>query len=303
MGRTKRSGSISMRDAGQAGIKKPRSNLKQSVSTSRMGRHESTNDVLGSEYGVSEGDDWSDDGQNGLDDARNALKNLQAAIEKAERNDTFAKDMEKKVRIDEGRLRNMVKKEEDEWHNEVENFQSQFSSLVKMVLSSKKNKVDLTSSGPAEVTTSDAMQSAGDHPLYLKTQGLLESAKALINGVDSISTHASKIKLPQDPREGFEKDTAEARRLIVHGAEATAMALEKQLVYNKSNTRQVSERKLRGREEEEFLSDNNLQAMFEMGREGLNESAEDGQRAQSWGFVAHQLQKGMRELVKALPGH
>lgn len=47
--------------------------------------------------------------------ASNALKNLQTAIEKAERSDTFAKDMEKIVRIDEKRLKDMVEKEVEEW--------------------------------------------------------------------------------------------------------------------------------------------------------------------------------------------
>ena len=40
--------------------------------------------------------------------ASNALKNLQTAIEKAEKSDAFAKDMEKKVRIDEKRLLSLI---------------------------------------------------------------------------------------------------------------------------------------------------------------------------------------------------
>lgn len=47
--------------------------------------------------------------------ASNALKNLQMAIEKAGKSDTFAKDMEKKVRTEEKRLKNMFEKEDEQW--------------------------------------------------------------------------------------------------------------------------------------------------------------------------------------------
>ncbi|EFR04440.1 hypothetical protein MGYG_07448 [Nannizzia gypsea CBS 118893] len=296
MARAKRSGSNSMRDSDQTGPKKTKLHSKGSVPSSRMGRHESISDMLGSEFEV------SDDGQDDLDDARNALKNLQTAIEKAERSDTFAKDMEKKVRMDEKRLRDVFEREEKEWHNEDKKFQSQFSSRVRTVMSSRESKAKLTSYGPgeaAQVATSDIMQSTADHPLYLKTQGLLESARALMNELDNINTQASKIKLPPDPMDGLEKDTAEARRLIARGAEATVLVLEKQLVYPGKNDRKGSQ--LRDREEEAFLDDSSLQTMLDMGRDALNSGRSDGMKAKSWGFVAHHLQRGMQELVKALP--
>ncbi|KAF3480662.1 60S ribosomal protein L15 [Arthroderma uncinatum] len=317
--------SVSTRDAAQTGSKKARQNLKQSATTPRAGRHGSVSDELESEYGISDGEDGSDDAQIELDDARNALKNLQAAIEKAEKSDTFAKEMEKKVRLDERRLRGIVKKEEEKWYvcvyhdlerqskkeplpdrnNDEEIFRSRFSSLIKAALSARTNKAETTSSfkQPLQIATSDVMLAAGDHPLYHKTQELLESSRALINGVDSISTHTSEAELPHNPKEGLEKDVAEARRIIAHGAEATAMAVEKLLVSERNGARRESQERLQaGEGQEAFQKDNNLQAMFEMGREELNESTEDLQ-AQGWGLVAHHLERGMREFVKALPQH
>ncbi|KAK2879348.1 hypothetical protein FQN49_000958 [Arthroderma sp. PD_2] len=305
MARTKRSASVSTQDVGQTGLKKARPNLNQKAAASRIGRHGSVSDVLGSEYGISdEYDDGSNDDQNDLDDARNALKNLQAAIEKAEKSDTFSKDMEKKVMIDERRLRNMVKEEEEKWEKDEEIFRSRFSSLAKVVLSSRANRADPASSSlehPLRTATSDTMLAACGHPLYLKTQGLLQSARALVNGLDSISTHTSGVKIPQNPKGGLEKDIAEACRIISQGAEATAMMVEKQLVYEKNDTRRDSLGKLQAREQQEaFLNDNNLQAMFEMGRDDMSASTEDDLNAQGWGFVAHHMEGGMRELVKAL---
>ncbi|EFE35220.1 uncharacterized protein ARB_06177 [Trichophyton benhamiae CBS 112371] len=285
-----------MQNSNQAEPKRARLNSKGSVPPSRPGGHESISDAFGSDMEVSDEDDISDNGQNGLDDARNALKNLQMAIEKAGKSDTFAKDMEKKVRTEERRLKNMFEKEDEEWHNEDENFQCQFSSLMIAVLSSRRVKANVTSNGTGDKTViSDSMQSAANHPLYLKTQGLLESARNLVSELDSIGTHALKAKLPQDPKEGLEKDTAEARRLIARGAEATALAIEKQLVYNGHKGQ------LRDRKEEAFLNDINLQAMLDMGRDALNEGPGNGIKPQSWGIVARHLQRGMYELVKALP--
>ncbi|KMQ44070.1 hypothetical protein A7C99_4620 [Trichophyton rubrum] len=296
MGRAKRTGSISMQNSNQAESKRARPNSKGSVRPSRPGRHESISDAFGSDMEVSDEDDISDSGQNDLDDARNALKNLQTAIEKAEKSDAFAKDMEKKVRIDEKRLKDMFQKEDDEWHNDDENFQCQFSSLMRAVLSLRKIKANVTSNDTGDKTViSDSVQFAASHPLYLKTQGLLESARNLISELDNISTHALKSKLPQDPKEGLEKDTAEARRLIARGAEATALAIEKQLVYNGKNGQ------LRDRKEEAFLNDIDLQAMLDMGRDALNGGPGNGRKPQSWGIVARHLQRGMHELVKALP--
>ncbi|EGD98635.1 hypothetical protein TESG_06115 [Trichophyton tonsurans CBS 112818] len=296
MGRVKRTGSISMQNSNQAGPKRARRNSKGSIPPSRPGRHDSISDAFDSDMEVSDEDHLSYDGHNDLDDARNALKNLQTAIEKAERSDTFAKDMKKIVRIDEKRLKDMVEKEVEEWHNEDENFQCQFSSLIRAVLSSRKIKANVTLNGNGDKTVmSDSTQSAANHPLYLKTQGLLESARNLISELDSIGIHALKAKLPQDPKEGLEKDTAEARRLIARGAEATALAIEKQLVYSGKNGQ------LRDRKEESFMNDINLQAMLDMGRDALNVGPRNGMKPQSWGIVARHLQRGMYELVKALP--
>lgn len=59
-----------MQNSNQAEPKRARPNSKGSVPPSRPSRHESISDAFGSDMEVSDEDDLSDNGQNGLDDAR-----------------------------------------------------------------------------------------------------------------------------------------------------------------------------------------------------------------------------------------
>ncbi|KAK2742487.1 hypothetical protein FQN57_005378 [Myotisia sp. PD_48] len=273
-------------------------------------KHDSSNsEGLPSERSSpSEDVDVSDEEQTELEDARKALKGLQNVMEREHKKDTFAKEMEQKVKVEEKRLRSRVKEEHEKWKAQEEQFYTQFRSIateaqahIGTSLSKDRTSSDTKGLG-LPITSPGGNLDVEKHPLYLKTRNLFESTRELLTGLDNISSHISSASLPPDPTMELEADIEEARRIISDGSEATASKIERLLVYEPSNHRYGGLRKKSAEQKrrEALDHDENLQAMFKMGRAALD-GQEDDLEVQGWGFVAHQMQIGMEAFLEGLP--
>jgi hypothetical protein len=141
------------------------------------------------------------------------------------------------------------------------------------------------------------------HPLYARSESLFNGCKTLVEEWDELVKYASGVKELPDLKPVWEKDYAEARRVIALGREAAEAEVTRLMTYEESKGKRASkqtERKLK-----EFEEDGHLQDMLAMGREELDVRAgkkrKHAEKARGWGLVAHRMERGLKELARALP--
>ncbi|EEH38049.2 hypothetical protein PAAG_00970 [Paracoccidioides lutzii Pb01] len=258
-----------------------------------------------------EDEDEDDDGE--AEATRKALRDLQAAMERTEKRDNYAKEFEKCISEEERRLVGLMDSEVREREAASQVFRSHIVSLLSTALAPTGTKTSGTPSGPSGLTSKvDAQKLVledvpiGKHPLYHRSQALLQCSESLIQEYDKLSTFISDLEAPADPAEMWERDCAETRRVIAIGVAASQAEIERLLV-RKDDTR---ERKIKeklaskqgkglngNKEKRSFENDQQLQDMLKMGKGKENLHKEP----YGWGKVAHQVVKGMKVLIKAFP--
>ncbi|KGY15666.1 hypothetical protein PABG_11319 [Paracoccidioides brasiliensis Pb03] len=256
-------------------------------------------------------EDEDDDGE--AEATRKALRDLQAAMERPEKRDNYAKEFEKCISEEERRLVRLVDSEVQEREAASEVFRSHIVSLLSTALAPTGAKTSGTTSGPSGLTSKVDAQKlvledvpTGKHPLYHRSQALLQCSESLIQEYDKLSTFISDLEAPADPAEMWERDCAETRRVIAVGVAASQAEIERLLV-RKDDTRERKikeklaskhDKGLNGNKEKScFENDQQLQDMLNMGKGKENLHKEP----YGWGKVAHQVVKGMRALIKAFP--
>ncbi|KAI1958115.1 hypothetical protein LOZ58_005230 [Ophidiomyces ophidiicola] len=284
--------------AGNKAAPKQNRKVERTASAQTAASNASDDDYADSDD-VLESQDGSDDSIGGLEEARLALKALQAAMERAEKRDGFAKKFEAEVREDEKRLLETLDAEQKKIQAEEEQFKSRFESLFRSALAPP-------SVMPKDIETSEeipSMQTVGleEQPLYRMTKDTLERSHKLLEVFNKLNDHASSIKPLPDLSEKWEKDHAEVQRLIKVGSEVSAEKIERLITYeNPENLLRNSISQWRRKRKRGVEDDENLKNMLDLGKaDGEGGSRVGGRRG--WGLVAHQVQKGFEALVEALP--
>ncbi|OAX82826.1 hypothetical protein ACJ72_02818 [Emergomyces africanus] len=259
---------------------------------------------------ASEDDDDDPDSEDGHDDKEAeliALADLQAALDRTEKRDNHAKEFEKAIGEDEKRLIALVEAGIKEKESESEKFRSRIIHLISTSLAPTGGKkaaagstVDAQKVGLEDVTFDR-------HPLYNRSQALLQCTRSLVQEYDNLAAYISGLEAPPDPTDKWERDCVEARRVIAIGVEASQAEIDRLLVRKDAASRKrdakekiTSKGKKEGRnvKAKAFAKDEHLQTMLKMGKEkGTLQKKE----AYGWGKMAHQVVKGMKALVKALP--
>ncbi|KAK2801606.1 hypothetical protein FQN50_007667 [Emmonsiellopsis sp. PD_5] len=272
-----------------------------------------------------EDEDEEDEEDDGAEETRRALRELQSAMERTEKKDNYAKEFEKFIADEEKRVVGVVDGVVMERfgtasllplprlffpclivllsftrESESEEFRSRFVSMLATALSPTVTKESKPSSSPKTNTESAILgdPSFDKHPLYLKSQALVQCSKSLLQEYDDMTTYLSTLEAPPDPKETWARDCAEARRLIAIGMKASQAEIERLLDHRKAVKKDSKESNARAkgkREMKVFEKDEHLQAMLKMGRsDGWKE------KPSGWGNVAHRAVRGMKALVKAL---
>ena len=178
---------------------------------------------------------------------------------------------------------------------ETDKFRSRFGSLIATALASPGVKP--TAAQHSQIV---ADLSPENQPLYTRSQTLLESCDTLVKEWDKLVEYASSVEKPPDVKEVWERDYAEARRVISLGRQASEAEIEKLLNYEgnrKGNSSRTMEEKLK-----ELERDDHLQEMLKMGKQGNEDGLVQAEkRARGWGYVAYRAQRGLERLVTALP--
>ncbi|KAK2736642.1 hypothetical protein FQN55_001588 [Onygenales sp. PD_40] len=250
--------------------------------------------------GDGEDDEEDEDEDDGAEETRRALRELQSAMERTEKRDNYAKEFEKFIADEEKRAVGVVDGVVMERESESEEFRSRFVSMLATALSPAEAKESKPSSSPkrdaGDVVLEDP--SFDKHPMYLKSQALVQCSKSLLQEYDDMTTYLSTLEAPPDPKETWARDCEEARRLIAIGMKASQVEIERLLDHRKVVKKDSKESNARAkgkREMKVFEKDEHLQAMLKMGRgEGWKE------KPSGWGNVAHRAVRGMKALVKAL---
>ena len=178
---------------------------------------------------------------------------------------------------------------------EIDKFRSRFGSLIATALASPG--VNLTAEQHSLIK---ADLSPENHPLYTRSQTLLDSCDTLVKEWDKLAEYASSVEEPPDVKEVWERDYAEARRVISLGRLASEAEVEKLLKYE-SNREGNSLRKMKEKQNE-LERDDHLQEMLKMGKQGNEDGlVQEEKGARGWGYVAHRAQRGLEGLVTALP--
>lgn len=149
----------------------------------------------------------------------------------------------------------------------------------------------------AQQTQIKAELSPGSQPLYARSQSLLKNCNTLVKEWDKLVEYASSVEEPPTLGEVWDRDYAEARRIIALGRQSSEADVKKLLTYEGNSRGNVS--KEMKQKQKEFEQDDHLQEMLKMGRE---ENADgEMQESRGWGFVAHRAKRGLEALVAALP--
>ncbi|KAK2791178.1 hypothetical protein FQN51_002253 [Onygenales sp. PD_10] len=245
-------------------------------------------------------EDEDEDEDDGAEETRRALRELQSAMERTEKRDNYAKEFEKFISDEEKRAVGVVDGVVMERESESEEFRSRFVSMLATALSPAEAKESKPSSSPkrdaGDVVLGDP--SFDKHPLYLRSQALVQCSKSLLQEYDDMTTYLSTVEAPPDPKETWARDCEEARRLVAIGMKASQVEIERLLDHRKVVKKDSKESNARAkgkREMKVFEKDEHLQAMLKMGRgDGWKE------KPSGWGNVAHRAVRGMKALVKAL---
>ncbi|EDN07081.1 hypothetical protein I7I51_03653 [Histoplasma capsulatum] len=274
----------------------------------------------GLDLGVTEVDDDDDEFGNDDDDddddddreaelTRAALRGLQEAMERTEKRDNYAKELEKCIDEEERRLEGLLEAVVRERESEAEEFRSRFSLLIGTALAPTGTKTSGSAAGCLSDTQKLCLEdvSSDRHPLYNKCQVLLQCTKSLLQEYDNLAAYISKLEVPPDPAEMWEEDCAETRRVIGIGAEASQAEINKLLACKDDAQKRgdkgesaPSKGRKRGRRARAkvFEKDEHLQAMLKIGKE---KDPFPTKEPYGWGKTAFQMVKGMKTLAKALP--
>ncbi|EFW14811.1 conserved hypothetical protein [Coccidioides posadasii str. Silveira] len=195
--------------------------------------------------------------------------------------------------------------------SEEEQFQAQFETLLKSALaplSGPAKDVPHIDEGEKDPEAQGATSFAS-HPLYVASKTLLERLHAVLDACERVNDYIRDIDQLPNLAEEWEKDYVEARRLIIAGREASTLEIEKMITYDKARVNGVNGlggKALKRKRDSEM--DENLKAMFEMGKADDEEEEEDGsemgkgrEEIHGWGITAHRLRKGLRALISAFP--
>lgn len=178
----------------------------------------------------------------------------------------------------------------------MEEFQSRFASIAAKALAPPGTRPNLTHNGNIQVDVSPE-----NHPLNVRARALAENCKPIVKGHQRLTEYVSKVEPLPDLESAWKKDYEELERLAAHGQEATEMEIKNLLSYNGEHESRKAKWKRRT-QREKFKDDGQLQVMLEMGRETLSDR-DKCQEATSrgWRVVAHRVERGLQEMVKALP--
>ncbi|PGH19094.1 hypothetical protein AJ79_00128 [Helicocarpus griseus UAMH5409] len=236
-------------------------------------------------------------------------------MQRTEKKDNYAKDFEKYIGQEERRLLELLENGVRKRESESEKFRSQITSLLASALAPTATKAT-TAAGKALNSKADAQKlsledvSPEKHPLYLRSQALLQCTKSLVQEYDKLSAYIANLEPPPDPAETWQRDCAETRRVIAVGVEASQAEVERLLVRKADQRKKDAKEKSTSKgakdgkgSKEAFEKDEHLQAMLKMGRGGDGDGNGDGKKKEpyGWGRVAHRVVKGMKSLVKGLP--
>ncbi|PGH03113.1 hypothetical protein GX51_04300 [Blastomyces parvus] len=290
---------------------------------SSVGEHEENSEYAGDadqpddelvnedvDLGATENDDEDeeDDDDEEAELTRKALRDLQAAMVRTERRDSSAKEFEKCIAEEEMRLVGLVEAIMRERESESEKFHSNIIALIGTALAPSGAKTSASAPGStAAVQKLDLEDVSSDkHPLYNRSQDLLQRTKSLVQECDDFKEYISNLEVPPDPTETWEQRCAETRRVIAIGAEASQVEIDR-LLARKGDARKrdakgepapKGEKAGRRVKAKVFEKDEHLQAMLKIGKEkdALKEKEPYG-----WGRMAHRMVRGMKALTKALP--
>ncbi|OJD17821.1 hypothetical protein AJ78_02120 [Emergomyces pasteurianus Ep9510] len=262
--------------------------------------------------GASEDDDDDTDNEDDYGDkeaelTREALRDLQAALERTEKRDDNAKEFEKIIGEDEKRLLGLVEAGIKESEFESERFRSRIIHLIGTALAPTGAKA------PAAGSAGDAQKlGLGDvlsdrHPLYIRSQALLQCTRSLVQEYDNLAAYICSLEAPPDLVDMWERDCAETRRVIAIGVEASQAEIDRLLARKDDARKRDAKEKTASKGKKErgigrakvFAKDELLQTMLKMGKE--KDSTFQKREPYGWGKMAHQVVKGMKALVKALP--
>ncbi|OJD27430.1 hypothetical protein ACJ73_01173 [Blastomyces percursus] len=257
-----------------------------------------------------DGDEEDDDDDEEVELARKALRDLQEAVMCTEKRDSYTKEFEKCIGVEEVRLVGLVEGVMREREAESEKFHASIVALIGTALSPTGTKTSASAPGStAAVQKLDLEDISSDkHPLYNRSQELLQRTKSLVQECDDFTEYISNLEVPPDPAETWERACTEARRVIAIGAKASQSEIDR-LLARKDDSRKRDangEPAPKGKRGEKrakakaFEKDEeHLQVMLKIGKEkdaSLQETEPYG-----WGRMAHQMVKGMKALTKALP--
>lgn len=178
----------------------------------------------------------------------------------------------------------------------MEEFQSRFASIAAKALAPPGTPPTLTHNG---IIRADVLPE--NHPLQVRARALAEGCKSIVKGHERLTEYASKIEPLPDLESAWGEDYEELERLAALGHEATEMEVKNLLSYNGEHKSRRAKWKRRT-QWEKLENDGQLQAMLEMGREALSDRDKCQEAAsKGWRVVAHRVERGLQEMVKALP--
>lgn len=168
----------------------------------------------------------------------------------------------------------------------MDEFQSRFASIVAKALAPPGTRQNPTHDGE-------------HHPLHARLRALIKGCESIAKGYERLTEYVSKVEPLPDLEGAWEKDYEELERLAALGREASETEINSLLTYNGEYESRRAKWK-RKTQKDKFKDDSQLRAMLEMGRETLSER-EKCQEVRGWRVVAHRAEKGLQEIVKALP--
>ncbi|OAT09643.1 hypothetical protein BDBG_17260 [Blastomyces gilchristii SLH14081] len=245
-----------------------------------------------------DGEDEEEEDDEEVELTRKALRDLQAAMVRTEKRDNYAKEFEKCIGEEEMRLVGLVEAVMRERESESEKFHASIIALIGTALAPSGTKSSASASGSTAVVQKLDLEdvSSDKHPLYNRSQELLQCTRSLVQECDDFTAYISNLEVPPDPAETWERDCAETRRVIAIGAEASQAEIDR-LLARKDDARKrdaKGEPAPRGKKGERrakaktFEKDEqHLQDMLKIGKE--KDASLQKKEPYGWGRMAHQM--------------